>query len=165
MKKTKIVKLFFVILVSVILWFLVVDLSQFVEECDDCFYSKDIFEFRILTLPIYRIEREYESPIAYTAKKLGVACLHNNINRWHRQRRWGMLICFRPCHTSVYRLSSSDDKNYELLIDENIQEYLNKHPDLPREFKQRVLFEHNIEYWEQLKNKLFLQKPTNSEPK
>ncbi|UCF00176.1 MAG: hypothetical protein JSV82_03660 [Planctomycetota bacterium] len=159
MQKSKLARTIFLLLVLIIFWFLAVDISWFVEKCDDCFYDKDVFAFRLFTLPIYQIVREYDSPVSYTAEKLGVTCLHNNINRWHKQKWWGMLVCCRPCHSGIYRLSSSDNEKekYKRFINENIKKLLETNPDLPSEFKQHVLIEHDMDYWKELKQKLLPQ--------
>ena len=153
----KVIKFICILFALIILWFLAVDMSMFVEDCEDCSYGKDIFAFRICTLPIYQIVHTYESPKAYFAEKLGVPCLHKRVNRWHRQKWWGLLFCYRPCHRSIYRLSSSDNEKegYKRFIDENIKRLLEANPALPAEFKQRVLVDHDMDYWKEIQKKIF----------
>ena len=162
MKKPKIVKLICILLALIILWVLAVDMSWFVEDCHDCFYSKDIFEFRLFTLPIYRIVREHDSPIAYTAEKLGMPCSHLNIDRWHKHRWWGFVICCYPCINGVSGLAWPEGSEREL-IDMAIPKLLEKNPNLPAEFKQRVLIDHDMEYWKELRKTLLPQDAPDQE--
>jgi hypothetical protein len=58
---------------------------------------------------------------------------------------------------------SWDEELYDQKKSDKIKALVNSNPRLPEEFYQRVLVEHDLEYWKQLQNELFLQKPANSE--
>jgi len=127
-------------------WFLGVDGSWFVEECPDCLYGRDIYQIRVFTIPIYERTEVYNSVIQKIASDLGVPCSHPNLVRWHKHRYWGLLICACPCINGIDRLSGGDEW-YDDKAEAIVKDLAKANPSLPNEFAQRVLKNHDWEYF------------------
>jgi len=147
-----------------LLWFMGVDRSWFVETCDDCLWSRDIIEYRLFTVPISERVIEHSSAISAVARELGVPCQHQDIHRWHKQRWWGLLVCCCPCKSGITGLSS-DEKPYGKRSSAKIELLVNSNPTLPQEFHQRVLVEHDMEYWHKFRGQLLSDVPADTQSK
>jgi hypothetical protein len=155
MKKLKKSRYMFLVLGIGLVWFLGLDKSFFVETCNDCFSSWDIQQYRLFTIPLSEKVNEHKSLISCVAIDLGVPCQHRHLDRLHKQRWCGLLFCYLPCKSGIVRLSW-DEKLYEQKNSDKIKALVSSNPRLPAEFYQRVLVEHDLEYWKQLQNELFL---------
>jgi hypothetical protein len=142
-------KLTIVLLSPVVLlafWFLGVDGSWFVEDCPDCLYGRDIYQIRVFTIPIYQRTEVYNSVLQKIATDIGAPCTHPKLERWHKHRYWGLLICACPCINGIYRLSGGDewyDNKAKLIVEEMVR----TNPSLRSEFAERVLKNHDWEYY------------------
>ena len=65
MKEIRFIKCFLGILGLIIVWFVAIDKSYFVETCNDCFFNRDIIKIRELTIPIYSKVRESKNLVSY----------------------------------------------------------------------------------------------------
>jgi len=149
-------------LVLVLVWFLGVDRSWFVETCGDCYSSRDVIQYRFLTVPFSERVVEQESPISRVARDLGVPCPHRNLTRWQKERWWGLLFCCCPCKSGITSLTW-DERLYDERTIAIIKSLVKSNPELPEEFYRRILVEHDLKYWEQFKEQVFSQQPTKSE--
>lgn len=134
---------------GVVTWFAAVDWSWFVETCPDCQFCRDIGQYRILGYPISEWTREHHTAVQETASELGVECRHPHLGRLHKHRRWGLLICARPCINGLYLVA------YEGMGDDSkaaIREMMRRNPHLPAEYASRVLEHHDMQYLEEFWN-------------
>jgi hypothetical protein len=162
LKNTKISRiLIFSFFGLLLVWFLLVDKSWFVESCPDCLWSSNIIQYRFCTFVIREHATEEYSMISAVADELGVPCSHSKVERWHKQKWWGLAFCCCPCKSGIsglmsdgYRISESIHSKIKSLIDAN--------PNLPNEFKQKVLIDHDMEYWKQFKAQLVPNVPSKN---
>jgi hypothetical protein len=145
----------FIAVALILLWFLAVDESWFVVTCKDCFYDRDVIQYRIFTFPIHSKVREHNSTITFVAEELGLPCSHENLERWLKYRWWGFLFCY-PRHSGISGFAGLED-SYKKQIKAKLKVLLDIDPNLPGTFQQRVLIEHDLDYWKELANKLWSQ--------
>ena len=150
MKKRRIAILLLVVILSVVLWFLGIDRSWFVEGCDDCNFTRDVVQYRILGIPIHEIVREYHPVYARVASDLGAPCLHQHHFRWHKHRWWGLCYCAWPCINGIFYLGA-DDSWYSAELIEKVKAKGVIYLKLAEEFRQRVLYNHDWDYWNRFK--------------
>jgi hypothetical protein len=153
MKKTRACKILLFLLLVAICWFLAVDASLFIETCRDCFFYREDLQFRLFTFPIFKKEFVQLSSILMVARDLGVACEHPNLKRWHKTRVWGLIFRGFPCINGTTFLAW-DPKSYDERVADRLKYLVESDPQLPQEFQQRVLIEHDIEYWHRLRENL-----------
>lgn len=154
MKKTRYIKYFLGILGVIVVWFVAIDKSYFVETCNDCFWRKNIVKYRLFHIPLSQRITERDSLISKVAYELEVPCQHLHIQHFYKQRWWGLVFCYCPCESGIDGLFSDEQQAFEG-IHSKIKSLVEDDPNLPDEFKQRVLVEHDIEYWDHLKEKIF----------
>lgn len=77
---------------------------------------------------------------------LGVPCTHPNKTRWHKHRWWGLCICAYPCHNGIIGLAG-DANDYDEAMSARVKSLAKENPKLAEEFHQRVLIQHDYEYW------------------
>ena len=77
---------------------------------------------------------------------LGIPCTHPNLIRRHKQRRWGLCICWCPCHNGIDGLAGDAD-DYDQAMSARVKTLAKDDPKLGEEIRQRVLVEHDYEYW------------------
>jgi hypothetical protein len=82
---------------------LFVDFSWFVESCQDCHLYQDVFQYRILGVPIHEMIRPGGATVARIAEDLGHPCSHR-FQRWHKTRWWGLLVRGWPNINGITRL-------------------------------------------------------------
>lgn len=138
-----------------LIWIFSIDRSLFVDSCEDCFWSRDVVQYRFATIPFYTRYIEYNSSISYVSHELGDICKHENVKRYYKQRWWGMIFCYCPCTGSIDRLNC-DDELYNEGVRGRIKLLLISNPHFPEEFKKHVLREHDMEYWKKIRKELFL---------
>jgi hypothetical protein len=138
-----------IVLLSLVLilafWFLGIDGSQFVEQCPDCGFGRDIVQYRFFTIPIYQRTQDYDTVVQKIATDIGTECQHPKLERWHKHRYWGLLICACPCINGTLRMSDGDswyDDETKLII----KDIVRTNPSLRDEFAERVLKNHDWEY-------------------
>jgi hypothetical protein len=130
----------------VAIWFLGVDGSLFVEECPDCMYGRDVFQIRVFTIPIYQHADVYNSLLQQIAADLDVPCSHSHLNRWHKHRYWGLLICAYPCINGTERLVGGDEW-YDEKARAVVKDLAKANPSLKDEFADKVLKGHDWSYY------------------
>jgi hypothetical protein len=141
------------LILAIAFWFLAIDRSWFIERCPTCGYSRDVFQFRIFTVPVNERDREYKSLIQKVAFDLGVPCDHRNLVLYHKHRYWGLWICACPCINGVDRIST-DLSWYDEKTSAAVKKLAENDPALPREFAERVLLNHDWPFWEALVQKI-----------
>ena len=154
MRKRRVISLIVIIILLIGLWFLGVDRSWFVEGCEDCNFSRDIIQYRIFSIPIYEIiVREYYPVYTRVARDLGAPCPHKNHFRWHKHRWWGLCYCARPCINGTFYLSA-DDSWYNDELVAKVKAKAIADPEFGAGFRQRVLYNHDWDYWNRFKAEL-----------
>lgn len=135
------------------LWFLGVDRSWFVEECPDCYFGRDILQFRVFTIPIYQRTEDSDTLLSKVAADVGAECKHPKLDRWHKHRYWGLIICACPCINGTYRMSG-DNKWYDDKARSIVKDCIRANPSLRDEFAERVLKNHDWTYWKAFLNRV-----------
>lgn len=137
-----------------LVWFLGVDRSWFVEDCPSCGFSRDILQFRIFSIPVHERVWEHTTLIQRVAQDLDTACAHPKFERWHKCRWWGLCICAYPRISGIYRIGG-DMSWYDGAAAGRAKKLAEANPSLRDEFAKRVLQERDMGYWktfcEQLK--------------
>ncbi len=134
-----------------VLWFVALDWSWFVEDCEYCRSCWDIAQYRVYRIPVCETTIPHQTAIARIAEDLGVPCPHK-LRRWHRYRLWGLLYCARPAIHGTVRLD--DDDGYDERMAEVVRSMARSDPDLPEEYRRRVLLEFDKAYWRRFCQKL-----------
>jgi len=145
MKRKIIISLLSVLFV-VAFWFLGVDSSWFVEGCPDCMFGRDIYQIRVLTIPIYQRSADYDTLLSKVAADVGAECKHPMLTRWHKHRYWGLIVCACPCINGTLRLSGGDEW-YDDKARSIVREMAKTNPALRDEIAERVLKQHDWPYW------------------
>lgn len=153
MKKRRVIILPLIVILSIALWFLGVDKSWFVEGCEDCNFNRDVVQYRIFGIPIHEIVREYHPVYARVGRDLGAPCPHQHHFRWHKHRWWGLWYCAWPCINGTYYLSA-DDTWYSAELIAKVKAKATIDPKLAEEFRQRVVYDHDWDYWNRFKAEL-----------
>ncbi len=135
-----------------VLWFACFDKSWFVGECKHCGSGQDIVQFRIVGIPLYEYAYDYETEIQKISIALGNPCLHRSYRTWHRHRYWGMLYCAAPCHNGIDRAIGKNWATGKFL--EQVKASAVLDPELPQQFKQRVLIEQDWKYLKAFKESI-----------
>lgn len=133
-------------------WFLGVDSTFSVEDCPHCHLDKDVMRYRILTIPIHERVQVDESLIHLVSVDLGVECRHPQLTSSTKYRWWGLYFCARPCFRGLYGIVVPPD--YTQACQVRLKAMVAANPSLPAEFQQRVLKEHDREYWHAMVAKL-----------
>ena len=88
-------------LFCVVVWFLAVDESWFVDTCPECRWSADVLQIRVIGVPIRERRVSFDSLIYLISQDLDIPCHHGQLSRFHRRRWWGLIICYAPCYTGT----------------------------------------------------------------
>jgi hypothetical protein len=139
--------------VAIATWFLAVDFSWFVESCPDCLCDRSALEWRVLGYPVRQSIVTEPNLIEQVATDLGVPCSHPSLQRWHKHRWWGLCICACPCHNGIVGLTGDPDW-YDPRLSSKVRGLTASEPGLPQEFRQRVLIEHDKQYWLAFRDRL-----------
>jgi hypothetical protein len=142
-----------VAMVAIAAWFLAIDFSWFVERCPDCLCDRSAIEWRVLGFPVRKSLVAEPNLIEQVAADLGVTCSHPSLERWHKHRWWGLCICAYPCHNGITGLTG-DPSWYDSQLSLKVRELVAAEPGLPQEFRQRVLIDHDREYWLAFRDRL-----------
>jgi len=129
-----------------IIWFAAVDWSWFIHQCDDCLYEADVFQVRLLTLPVYERSRPRHSAIELASIDLGIPCEHRGLRSWHKHKWWGLTFCACPCINGITSMMG-DDAWYNANVAAKVKALGTRDTGLGSEFRQRVLVDHDWEYW------------------
>ena len=136
------------------IWFLALDKSYFMESCDDCYYQKDILQYRIFSVPFNETTTERHAPIELIARDLDKPCPHHSFYRLHKKRFWGLYLCTHPCISGIFALSSHEKPWYQEEIRTKVQQVASVYPKSGEEFLERVIYEHDWNYWNRFKEEL-----------
>ena len=143
-------------------WFLLADLSWFEEHCPDCHYSRTDVHYRLLTVPVHTWEERRPTALQAVARDLDVRCQHPKLHRWHKQRRWGLLVCYCPCHNGIVGLAF-DETWYDAAASEKLNQLAKADPSFANNFHQRVLVEHDDAYWHEIRQQITQPEPLTSD--
>jgi hypothetical protein len=122
-----------------------VDRSWFVERCPDCDHYEDVIELRIFTIPVHRERSIDEGMKERVAIDLGVPCIHPHLDRWHKHRYWGLLVCAAPCINGVIRIVGDDW--YDKAAAAKARRLAASDPSISARFQIEVLSHHNEAVW------------------
>lgn len=145
MKQRQLVIGLLVVLVLSI-WFLAVDRSWFVEKCPACGYRRDVIQVRVFSLPIHQQTDDLVTLLQKIAVDVGVECEHRNRTRFHKHRYWGLWICAYPCINGTDGIVA-DISWYDEVAAAKVREMVRINPSLRDEFAERVLKNHDWEFW------------------
>lgn len=139
-------------------WFLAVDFSWFEESCPACLESRTVLQYRVCSCTVREETQVRSSVIQRASVDLGVPCSHPAVERWHKHRWWGLVVCRCPCINGTVGLVG-DSTWYDQNLAAKIKSLRVTRPELSREFRQRVLVDHDREFWRTL-----LEEITSGEP-
>jgi hypothetical protein len=122
-------------------WFLAVDESVFIEECPDCTLRKIIFEYRLLTLPVYKTVHKSRTDIDRALSDLGIPCAHDENSRYHKCRLWGFVLPGFPNIKGAIWLTAND--YYTAEIARTFRERSLADPTYARQLHNRVINQHD----------------------
>ena len=142
-------------IVGVAIWFGGVDWSWFVVDCPDCFYSEDVFQYRVFGIACHEEVRPSHTIPEMIARDLGAPCPHRNITMWHKHRRWGLWHCAAPCINGVYRIHV-DLTWYDQNKMGKVKSFALKNPESGGKFRQRALYDHDYEFRDEFLKKIGL---------
>jgi hypothetical protein len=127
------------------LWFLGVDEFYFCDVCGDCHHVLHIRQLRAFGIPVWHaIDSETQTPIGQAAQDLVCPCPHREIDRVPIERRWGLLIPqFLHRGTLVVQFHPEDYAR----ISQKVRALGARDPNVGREFQDRVIFRHDMDYW------------------
>jgi hypothetical protein len=91
------------------IWFLAVDWSWFVAYCPDCRCYRDFAHYRVLGIPVRTQVFCHPSIPQLILDDLGVPCEHSNSDRWHKHRRWGLVLLAWPNINGTILVDNPDD--------------------------------------------------------
>lgn len=124
-------------------WFLAVHLTWHVEHCPVCLMDRDVVALRVCWIPVRTWKRCHPSGWQKCAETLGVPCEHENLERWLKQCRWGLLVVTGP--DAMYHMGEM------FWFTGNVARALRvwgtEDPTLAETFRRKVLVERDIEYW------------------
>lgn len=159
-----------------LLWLVAVDRSRFLEECDYCRSRSDVTRYRVLGITVSETRHERPTLRSRVAEDLGAPCPHS-YQRRHQHRWWGLVYCARPpIRDSSIRDSSikdssiretdqrSADQWYSRPIARIVRSIGRQRPELSEEFRRKVLFDHNLQYWRRFVEELEQAKASHGKP-
>jgi hypothetical protein len=139
-------------------WFLAVDFSWFEEICPACLESRTVLQYRVCGRAVHEDLQVRPSVIQRASVDLGVPCSHPAVERWHKHRWWGLVVCRCPCINGTVGLVG-DPTWYDRNAASKLKALRVVRPELSAEFQQRVLVDHDREFWRAL-----LEEITSCEP-
>lgn len=137
--------LFVLTLLLVPSWFLGVEESLYIDHCPDCGFSRDVIQDRLLGRSIRQRLVEHPTPLQEEAIDLGAECPHRYMNRWHKQRHWGLCLCAWPCHNGMTWMDGGPwyDESARAWVKEQVK----ANPALREEFVEQVFRQGDRKYW------------------
>jgi hypothetical protein len=132
----------------IIIWFLAVDWSWFVEDCPDCHLSRDNTSYRLLGIPIHTKVHDVTSVVDFTLTRLGVPCRHRRMERWHKHRWWGGLMCACPCINGISGFTGLiEDDEYREMVANKMQQHAHEDPRFASDLYDHVITKHDYKYF------------------
>lgn len=162
MRYKRTIRIASLMLIFLVLWFVGVDKSWFVEDCSDCLYGREILQYRVFTMSIYETVYEYPTSFQLIANDLGKPCPHNNYSRYHKYRWWGLTSFAYPRLPGTTRLGNAAWYTEDIAL--KVRKMSAENPKLKDEFFQKVILakKKNTEYTHDFLVKLRLP-PKNSD--
>ncbi len=130
-------------------WFLAVDFSWFEENCPACLESRTVLQYRVCVCTVREETQVLPSDIQRASVDLGVPCSHPAVERWHKHRWWGLVVCRCPCINGTFGLVG-DPNWYDRNLAAKVKSLRASRPEISKEFRQRVLINHDHEFWRAL---------------
>jgi hypothetical protein len=134
--------------ISLLFWFLGVDSFWFNERCGNCHYERDAVQYRVFGAVIYERSQDHHAIMELVARDLGAVCLHQDIdlNRIKMYRFRGLCIHDGPIIHRTWRLSGGESWYTEELA-AKVRILARDNPELGEEFRNRVVYGHDWNYW------------------
>jgi hypothetical protein len=137
------------------LWFAAIEESVYVDRCPDCNGVAHVVQYKVVGIVVSQeTYKNSSSAIEQVASCLAVPCSHPHVVRWQKHRYWGLLICACPCINGTIGLVGDQSPEFVEVLGRALGRLEKQNPNLPAEFKQRVLEKHDMNYWRQLMQKV-----------
>jgi hypothetical protein len=145
------------------IWFLAVDWSWFLVDCPDCHYHRDVVQYRVFCIPVHtqRVE-EHSTRVQLVLRDLGMPCNHANLERWHKHRRWGLVLCACPCINGISRLVGDAD-SYTGEMSAKVRQAGQENPQLAAELSDLAIRKHDYRRFWRTIDKVTVKKRGGSE--
>lgn len=122
---------------STLLWFSVVDRSEWLEWCDICEAHRYVEEFRLFGYPVYAtVEPHHEISQEQLFADLGFPCAHV-FRRTHLVRQWGLVVAARPAQCVLCCIGEPSDR-YNEKIARNVRQFAASHPRKARSLYRKI---------------------------
>lgn len=134
------------VLALVAIWFLAVDWSWFHGYCPDCGCHEDYSHYRILGIPVHTRVFGHPSVPHLILDDLGVPCEHDNSERWHKHRRWGLVLLAWPNINGTILVDNPDDYTDAMAV--KVRRAGIENPELAARLHDLVVKQHDyITFW------------------
>ncbi|MEQ8789049.1 MAG: hypothetical protein RIC55_22240 [Pirellulaceae bacterium] len=132
-----------------VLWFLAVDWSWFKADCPDCLNHRDVAEYRVFCIPVHTQVVERPTRLQLVLKDLGLPCNHTNRGRWHKHRRWGLVLCACPCFDGTWSIDNTGDYTEEMAS--TVRQVGEENPQLAAELADLAIRKHDYAtFWRKI---------------
>lgn len=148
------------VIAVLLLWFGGVDRVQYEEDCLDCQLGRTIYQTRLATAPVLEAIEERPSLLSMAAEDLGVPCPHDHVHRWLAERRLGLVLVIFEDHV----LHPTQRPWYPPCAREAARSLAEAEPELPQEFRSRVISDHDWGFWTGLRERIFASCPPRQRP-
>jgi len=145
-----------------VLWFVGVQGLVFFEECPSCYYNKRVTRICVLGFPVYCVEQEQRTVAQLVAADLGAPCPHVGYKRLFLQRRWGLCFCAYPCRRDPLTVGGTPTYPYTEQVRKRVKSAAQENPRLGEEFLQKVIREHNWEYWYSFRDRMWVDEAVDT---
>ena len=129
-----------------LLWFVGAQRLRFVDVCGDCHYYARYDEYRLFGAVLWRHTLCQEQALtALIAEDLGAPCEHRDFSTDLIRRYWGFFICMRyDCYD---RMTGEPRYIHTEHFRAVVESLARERPELPTEFRQRVIYDDDMEYY------------------
>jgi hypothetical protein len=136
----------------VAIWFLAVDWSWFVEHCPDCWYYRNLAQYRILGIPVHTQVLVWPDTAQMILDDLGVPCEHTNCERWHKHRWWGLVFLACPNINGTLLVDNPDDYTDDFAA--KVRRLGAENPQLSAELHNLIVRKHDRQtFWKRIKER------------
>ncbi len=146
----------------VALWCLLVHRCMGVLGCEACGYNAIYTDIRIAGYTVHRgVQVRRITLQARIAEDLGAPCEHPDLREYPvHQRYWGLCICFdrRPF---AMEMNLDYQEVYTEQFRDQIRRLVRRQPGLAEEFRQRVLYEHEWQYFRAFRERIVAMVDSN----
>ncbi len=120
-------------------------------DCPDCYYGRDISQFRVLGIPVHTQVRDWPTISQLILVDLGAPCEHQNCQPWHKYRFWGLLFPACPRINGTVRLTDNPD-DYTDELAAKMRRLGAEDPQLAAELHDLVVRKHDYKtFWKTIK--------------